>query len=79
MELFTAENLIALITLTVLEIVLGIDNIVFIAIFVSKLPASDRDLARRIGLGLAMFARIGLLMLISWMMLLTQPLITSST
>ena len=65
---------IALLTLTVLEIVLGIDNIVFISILVGKLPADQQDRARIIGLGLAMFMRIGLLFTISWIIGLTAPL-----
>ncbi len=64
---------IALITLTVLEIVLGIDNIVFISILTGKLPAHQQDRARIIGLSLAMLMRIGLLFTISWIIGLTQP------
>ena len=64
---------VALVTLTVLEIVLGIDNIVFISILVGKLPAEQQDRARIIGLSLAMFMRIGLLFTISWIIGLTQP------
>jgi predicted tellurium resistance membrane protein TerC len=67
---------VALITLTALEIVLGIDNIIFIAIFVNKLPDKSRKLARTFGLGLAMLTRIGLLLSIVWIMKLTEPLIT---
>lgn len=73
-ELFTAENLIALATLTGLEIVLGIDNIVFIAILVGKLPREQQGRARRIGLFLAMFTRILLLLALGWIMGLTEPL-----
>jgi predicted tellurium resistance membrane protein TerC len=65
---------IALLTLTVLEIVLGIDNIVFISILVGKLPAHQQDRARIIGLSLAMFMRIALLFTISWVIGLTAPL-----
>jgi predicted tellurium resistance membrane protein TerC len=65
---------IALLTLTVLEIVLGIDNIVFISILVGKLPAEQQDRARIIGLSLAMVMRIGLLFTISWIIGLTAPL-----
>jgi predicted tellurium resistance membrane protein TerC len=65
---------IALLTLTVLEIVLGIDNIVFISILVGKLPREQQDRARIIGLSLAMFMRIGLLFTISWIIGLTAPL-----
>ena len=72
--LFTADNLIALLTLSALEIVLGIDNLVFIAILTSRLPANRQATARRIGLVLALGMRIGLLFAISWMMSLTRPL-----
>jgi len=65
---------IAFLTLTALELVLGIDNVIFISILVDKLPAERRDLARRIGLFLAMFMRIGLLFLLSWIIGLTEPL-----
>lgn len=65
---------IAFLTLTALELVLGIDNIIFISILVDKLPRERRQLARRIGLFLAMFMRIGLLFLLSWMIGLTEPL-----
>jgi predicted tellurium resistance membrane protein TerC len=75
-ELFTADNLAALVALTGLEIVLGIDNIVFIAILVGRLPEKDRAKARFIGLALAMLMRIGLLFSISWVMSLTKPLFT---
>jgi predicted tellurium resistance membrane protein TerC len=64
----------ALLTLVVLEVVLGIDNLVFIAILSNKLPASQQSRARRIGLGLALFMRIALLMLIGWLVTLTHPL-----
>jgi predicted tellurium resistance membrane protein TerC len=75
-ELFTSENLIALFTLSALEIVLGIDNIVFISILVSKLPQHQQASARRLGLLLAMGMRIALLLAISWVMGLTKPLFT---
>lgn len=74
MELFTVENGIALLTLTALEIVLGIDNIVFLSILTGKLPPEKRPMARRLGLGLAMVARIVLLLAISWLTRLTKPL-----
>ena len=74
--LFTSENLIALATLTGLEIVLGIDNVIFLAILVAKLPPEQRPKARLIGLSLAMFARIGLLLSITWVMSLTNTLFT---
>ena len=67
---------VALITLTVLEIVLGIDNIVFISILVGKLPKEQQDRARIIGLSLAMVMRIGLLFTISWIIGLTAPWFT---
>lgn len=63
-----------LLTLVVLEIVLGIDNLVFIAILADKLPPRQRDKARIIGLSLALLMRLGLLSLISWMVTLTRPL-----
>jgi predicted tellurium resistance membrane protein TerC len=72
--LFTAENLIALVTLAALEIVLGIDNIVFISILTGKLPEAQRPRARKLGLFVAMFARIALLFSIAWVMRLTRPL-----
>jgi len=65
---------IAFLTLTGLELVLGIDNIIFISILVDKLPADRRQGARRIGLFLAMFMRVGLLLLLSWVVGLTEPL-----
>jgi len=64
---------IAFFTLTALELVLGIDNIVFISILVDRLPAHQRDLARRVGLGLAMFMRIALLLALAWLVGLTAP------
>jgi predicted tellurium resistance membrane protein TerC len=67
---------IALVTLTALEIVLGIDNVVFISILAGKLPAAQREKARRVGLGLAMFVRILLLLSIAWVIRLTAPLFT---
>ena len=69
-----AEGWIALATLTVLEIVLGIDNIVFISILAGKLRVEEREKARKVGLSLAMFIRIGLLLSITWVMGLTAPL-----
>jgi predicted tellurium resistance membrane protein TerC len=64
----------AFLTLTALELVLGIDNVIFISILVDKLPQERRNLARRIGLFLAMFMRVGLLFLLSWIVGLTEPL-----
>src|SRR2546429_5596259 len=67
---------IAFLTLTALELVLGIDNIIFISILVDKVPEARRELARRIGLFLAMFMRIGLLFLLAWISGLIEPLFT---
>ena len=67
------EAWIALLTLTALEIVLGIDNIIFISILVNRLPEHQRARARFLGLGLAMLTRIGLLLSITWVMRLTAP------
>jgi predicted tellurium resistance membrane protein TerC len=68
------EIWIALATLTALEIVLGIDNVVFISILAGKLPPEQQARARRVGLGLAMFMRIGLLFSLVWVIRLTAPL-----
>jgi predicted tellurium resistance membrane protein TerC len=77
MELLTnPETWVALLTLTALEIVLGIDNIVFISIMAAKLPPGQQDLARRLGLGAAMVMRILLLLSISVIVSLTAPLFT---
>ena len=70
------EAWIALITLTGLEIVLGVDNIIFISILVGRLPAHQRDRARKIGLALAMGTRILLLLSLAWIMTLTDALFT---
>ena len=67
---------IAFATLTALELVLGIDNIVFISILVDKLPREKRELARRIGLFMAMFMRVGLLLVLAWIVGLVTPLFT---
>ena len=67
---------VGLLTLIILEIVLGIDNLVFIAILAEKLPPEQRDKARVVGLSLALFMRLGLLFAISWLVTLTKPLIT---
>jgi predicted tellurium resistance membrane protein TerC len=67
---------IAFATLTALELVLGIDNIIFISILVDKLPRARRELARRLGLGGAMFMRIGLLLVLAWIIGLTAPFFT---
>lgn len=73
-DFLTTENLIALLTLTSLEIVLGIDNIVFISILTGKLPKEAQPKARRVGLAMAMLMRIALLLAISWVMGLVRPL-----
>lgn len=75
MNLLSLENLYALAALTGIEIVLGIDNIVFIAILVGRLERSQQNKAQLLGLGLAMFTRILLLCGISWVLRLTSPLI----
>ena len=67
---------IAFLTLTALELVLGIDNIIFISILVDRLPPREREKARRIGLFLAMFMRVGLLLGLSWIVGMTAPLFT---
>ena len=74
--LFSAESWAALLTLTLLEIVLGIDNIVFISILAGKLPAAKRRRARMVGLALAMGTRILLLLSLAWIMRLTRPWFT---
>ncbi|MBU3646852.1 MAG: TerC family protein [Limnohabitans sp.] len=77
MELITSpEAWMAFATLTALELVLGIDNIIFISILVDKLPVEKREFARRIGLFMAMFMRIGLLLLLSVIVGLVEPLFT---
>lgn len=77
MELLTdPQAWIAFLTLTALELVLGIDNIVFISILVDKLPKEKQELARKIGLFMAMFMRIGLLLVLTWIIGLTAPLFT---
>jgi len=73
-DLLTAENALALVTLTAMEIVLGIDNIVFISILTGKLPVEQRARARRLGLGGAMLTRILLLLSLTWVMGLTAEL-----
>jgi predicted tellurium resistance membrane protein TerC len=74
--LLSLDALLGLATLTLMEIVLGIDNIVFIAILVAKLPAAQQPLARRLGLTLALGIRVALLLTISWIMRLTAPFLT---
>ena len=75
--LLTSEGIIALLTLTFLEIVLGVDNIIFISIISNRLPASQQKSARNIGLLLALVMRIGLLLGISWIIGFTEPLFTA--
>ena len=77
LELLTSpEAWIAFATLTALELVLGIDNIIFISILVDKLPRETREVARRLGLFMAMFMRVGLLLLLAWIVGLVEPLFT---
>jgi predicted tellurium resistance membrane protein TerC len=73
-EFFTLEALAALAALTSLEVVLGLDNVVFIAVLAGRLPAARQAAARRLGLSLAMLTRIALLFAISWTLSLTTPL-----
>ncbi len=74
--LFTADNMIALATLTALEVVLGVDNVIFISILAGKLPAAQQAKARRVGLLAAMVMRILLLFSLAWIVRLTEPLFT---
>jgi predicted tellurium resistance membrane protein TerC len=74
MDILTYDIFFSLLTLTFLEIVLGIDNLIFIAIAVGKLPAKDRRFARTVGLALALVIRILMLLTLSWVMSLTDPL-----
>ncbi len=78
MDFLLDPNLwIAFAMLTALEIVLGVDNIIFISILAGKLPAAQRDRARRLGLGVAFLTRVGLLLGIGWLAGLTAPLFTA--
>ncbi|HWM84760.1 MAG TPA: TerC family protein [Kofleriaceae bacterium] len=70
----SSDTWIALLTLTVMEVVLGIDNIVFISILTDKLPAEKQERTRRLGVGLALILRLALLFTITWIMQLTAPL-----
>ena len=72
----TSEGLLALVTLTFLEIVLGVDNVIFISILSGKLPPGDQVRARRVGLLAAMLMRVALLLSIAWVVRLTAPLVT---
>lgn len=77
LELLTnPQTWIALATLTALELVLGIDNIIFISILVDKLPKAQQEMARRLGLFMAMFMRIGLLLMLAWIVGMVAPLFT---
>ena len=77
MDLITNPQMwMALATLTLLELVLGIDNIIFISILVSKLPKAKQEMARRIGLFMAMFLRVALLLVLSYIIGLVEPLFT---
>lgn len=75
-EILTISGLLGLLSLTALEIILGIDNVVFIALSIQHLPPEKREWARRLGLGLALFMRVGLLLGIAWIMGLTKPFIS---
>jgi predicted tellurium resistance membrane protein TerC len=75
-NLFSTEGLVSLLTLTFLEIVLGIDNVVFISILSGKLPLEQQSKARKLGLGLALVARILLLLGVGWIIGLKNPLFT---
>jgi len=72
--LFSAEGLASLVSLAVMEIVLGIDNIIFVAILSQKVAAPKRKRVRRLGISLALILRVGLLLTLSWIMSLTRPL-----
>ncbi len=74
--IYSPQAWIAFATLTALELVLGIDNIIFISILVDKLPKDKRETARRIGLSMALFMRIGLLLVLSWIVGLVAPMFT---
>jgi predicted tellurium resistance membrane protein TerC len=74
--LFSAEGLVSLVSLTVMEIVLGIDNVLLVAILSQKVKADHRSRVRRLGIGLALVLRIALLFGLSWLMGLTRPLFT---
>ncbi len=74
--IFTTAGMISLITLVVMEIVLGIDNIIFISILSGRLPKSEQKKARQIGLSMALLIRIGLLFSISWIVSLKEPFFT---
>jgi len=75
-ELLTVQALVALLTLTVLEIVLGVDNIIFLAIVTADVPAAQQNLVRKVGLGLALVGRILMVLGMSWLLGLDKPLMT---
>lgn len=74
--LFSSEGIVALLTLTFLEIVLGVDNIIFISIISNRLPEKQQGMARNLGLALALVMRVGLLLGISWIIGFTEPVLT---
>ena len=76
LELLTPENLVALFTLTILELVLGVDNVIFLAIVTQDVPIESRDKVRKIGLGLALIGRIVMVLGITWLLGLDQTLFT---
>jgi predicted tellurium resistance membrane protein TerC len=75
-ELFSIQSAISLATLCALEVVLGIDNVIFIAILAGRLPRNQQARARRIGIAMAVISRVALLLGITWVLQLTQPLFT---
>jgi predicted tellurium resistance membrane protein TerC len=75
-SILTTEGLVSLVTLTFLEIVLGIDNVVFISILTGRLPQAQQSRARALGIGLALVARILLLLGVSWLIGLQKPIFT---
>lgn len=76
--LFTTENLVSLLTLTFLEIVLGIDNVVFISLLVDRSPQKQKKQVRTVGIGIALAARLALLSVVGWLMSFQKPLFTIS-
>ena len=74
--LLSVESAVALLSLTALEIILGIDNVIFIAVLAGKLPAAQQDRARKIGISMAVLTRVLLLLTITWLMGLSRPLFT---
>jgi predicted tellurium resistance membrane protein TerC len=76
-EFFTAQHAVALLTLTILEIVLGVDNIIFLAIVTQDLPKEQQPFARKAGLGLALLGRIGMVLGVSWLLGLESGLFTA--